>query len=132
MRYFIELAYDGTNYHGWQSQPGSITVQEQLELALRFKAGFKDRITGCGRTDTGVHSKQFFAHFDYNEMMEPERLTLLTGSLNSFLPNDITIRRIFRVNNDAHARFDAISSKPQKIPLTDTMRGIFISILMLN
>jgi tRNA pseudouridine38-40 synthase len=109
MRYFIELAYDGTNYHGWQSQPGSITVQEQLELGLRYKAGLKDRITGCGRTDTGVHARQFFAHFDHNELMEPERLTLLAGSLNNFLPDDITIRQIFRVNNDAHARFDAIS-----------------------
>lgn len=109
MRYFIELAYDGTNYHGWQSQPGSVTVQEQLELGLRYKAGLEDRVTGCGRTDAGVHAGQFFAHFDHNELMEPADLAELTSSLNSFLPGDIVVRQIFRVNNDAHARFDAVS-----------------------
>jgi tRNA pseudouridine38-40 synthase len=109
MRYFIELAYDGTNYHGWQSQAGSVTVQEALELGLRYKAGLKDRITGCGRTDAGVHAKQFFAHFDHNELMEPDSLAKLTGSLNNFLPADIAVRRIFRVRSDAHARFDAVS-----------------------
>ena len=65
-RYFIEIMYDGTNYHGWQVQPNSITVQEQLEKAISTVLNKKIGIMGASRTDTGVHAKQFFAHFDYD------------------------------------------------------------------
>lgn len=109
MRYFIEIAYDGTHYHGWQVQPGSPTVQEQLEKALHFKAGLSGHVTGCGRTDTGVHAGQFFAHFDLDEALNTDQLDLLTYGLNRFLPEDIAVKRVFRVNGDAHSRFDAIS-----------------------
>lgn len=109
MRYFIEIAYDGTHYHGWQVQPGSSTVQEQIEKALRFKVGLNAHVTGCGRTDTGVHAGQFFAHFDVDQAFDNAQLDLLTNGLNRFLPEDIAVRRTFRVNDDAHCRFDALS-----------------------
>ena len=64
-RYFIEIMYDGSNYHGWQIQPNSVTVQEQLEKAISTILNKKISVVGAGRTDAGVHAKQFFAHFDY-------------------------------------------------------------------
>ncbi len=107
MRYFIELSYDGTAYHGWQRQEGAAGIQAVLETALQYKAGLHEGITGCGRTDTGVHARQFFAHFDLHRNLAPAQLEQLTPALNSFLPDDIAVHRIFRVNDDAHARFGA-------------------------
>ncbi|MEZ4778364.1 MAG: tRNA pseudouridine(38-40) synthase TruA [Flavobacteriaceae bacterium] len=104
MRYFIELAYNGKNYCGWQNQPNGIAVQEVVEKALSTLLGEPISITGAGRTDTGVHAKQLFAHFDYSEIDATEKLTY---RLNSFLPNDISVHSIFEVTPDAHARFDA-------------------------
>lgn len=107
-RYFIELSYNGTNFHGWQTQPNGITVQECLDTALTtyFR---QDIVTlGCGRTDAGVHATQFFAHFDVWILPEEEVVKGLTG-INSLLPYDIAVKRIFKVHDDAHARFDATS-----------------------
>lgn len=104
MRYFIEFAYDGTNYFGYQIQPNQISVQETLEKAFSTILKQKISITGAGRTDTGVHARQMFAHFDVDEMINPQ----LTFKLNAFLPKDISIISIFQVSDDAHARFDAI------------------------
>ncbi len=109
MRYFIELAYDGTAYHGWQAQPNSRSLQEVIELGLKYKAGFNGRIVGCGRTDAGVHARQFFAHFDLEKALEHDALEELARGLNSYFHNDLAIKRIFPVNDNAHARFDAIS-----------------------
>ena len=114
-RYFIEIMYDGTNYHGWQVQPNSITVQEQLEKAISTVLNKKIGIMGAGRTDTGVHAKQFFAHFDYDS-------NLLDGNivfrLNSFLPEDICVKSICEVKADAHSRFDAISDRSSFVNLS--------------
>ena len=104
-RYFIELSYEGTNYHGWQIQPNSITVQEKLNHCLSTILSEEINVIGAGRTDTGVHAKQIFAHFD-TESIVPYGLNL---KMNSFLPYDISIKKVFRVPNDAHARFDAVS-----------------------
>ncbi len=109
MRYFIELSYDGTRYHGWQIQDGAVTVQEVMEKGLKFKIGLNGKITGCGRTDTGVHARQFFAHFDLSANMHESKLRDVVYSLNTFLPKDISVSRIFRVNDFAHARFDALT-----------------------
>lgn len=109
MRYFIELAYDGSAYHGWQAQPGSRSVQEQVELGLKYKAGLPGRITGCGRTDAGVHARQFYAHFDLEIELDVAGLDDVVKELNNFLNKDIVINRIFTVNTGAHARFDAVS-----------------------
>ena len=106
MRYFIELAYNGQAYHGWQIQPGDSTVQETIEEALGMLLGEKVPVVGCGRTDTGVHASQFFLHFDTSIEVDKEKLKY---RLNSFLPEDIAIFRIRKVREDAHARFDALS-----------------------
>ena len=103
MRYCIEFSYSGKNYFGYQIQPNQISVQEVLENALSTILREKIKTTGAGRTDTGVHAKKIFAHFDTEKSL-PENLTY---QLNSFLPSDISISRIFEVRNDFHARFDA-------------------------
>ncbi|RAJ13275.1 tRNA pseudouridine(38-40) synthase TruA [Olleya aquimaris] len=106
MRYFIELSYNGSNYHGWQNQPNAISVQEVVEKALSTILGETIAVMGAGRTDAGVHAKQLFAHFDTDLVLD---FTALKFKLNSFLPNDVAICSIFKVKEDAHARFDALS-----------------------
>ncbi len=106
MRYFIELSYNGKPYHGWQIQPNAITVQEELEKALSLLLRQNIKIKGAGRTDTGVHALQMFAHFDIDKPVETAKLV---NKLNAFLPQDIAIRQIRQVTADAHARFDALS-----------------------
>ncbi len=106
-RYFIQLNYKGTNYHGWQFQPNAISVQEVLTGACSTILREKVEITGAGRTDTGVHATFFMAHFDSkNPGLEADKKIIF--KLNSFLPNDIAIQKILKVKNDAHARFDAL------------------------
>lgn len=109
-RYFIHLAYNGANYNGWQTQPGLPTVQQTLEEALSTLLRQKIAVVGCGRTDTGVHASDFYAHFDLKDFKDPKDLKGLKGltfKLNSFLPPDIAIFDIFPVADNAHARFDA-------------------------
>ena len=105
MRYFIEFSYLGSNYHGWQIQPNAITIQEVLENSMSKILNYKINLIGCGRTDSGVHSKQMFAHFDLESSINNNFL----HKINSFLPKDIAINRFFAVNIDSHARFDAKS-----------------------
>lgn len=106
LRYFIELSYFGKAYHGWQNQPDSISVQEVLEENLSKVLRKKLDVVGAGRTDAGVHAKQMFAHLDYEREIDTE---LLQYKLNSMLPKDVAIAEIFKVKDDAHARFDAVS-----------------------
>jgi tRNA pseudouridine38-40 synthase len=135
VRYFLEISYKGTAYHGWQIQPNAVTVQEVLDKALSTLLREKIETVGCGRTDTGVHGKQFFVHFDSSfelsalsselSDMEPNGTNLkpptlnlspytfsqtskLINSLNSLLPRDISVKRILEVEPEAHARFDAV------------------------
>ncbi len=104
MRYLIELAYKGTHYHGWQFQPNATSVQETLDKAFSLLLKKEIAIVGAGRTDAGVHAKQMFAHFDYDEVIDVRHLV---HKLNSYLPKDISIYTIHLVHDDAHARFDA-------------------------
>ena len=106
-RYFIQLSYKGTNYHGWQIQPNAISVQEVIEKTLTTVLRQKIEIVGAGRTDTGVHASFFVLHFDVNE--ELNGLENLVYKLNSLLPTDIAIQKIWQVANDLHARFNAVS-----------------------
>ncbi|QYJ67981.1 tRNA pseudouridine(38-40) synthase TruA [Flavobacterium litorale] len=106
MRYFIEFAYNGKNYCGWQYQPHSPSVQETLNKALSTILRADVDITGAGRTDTGVHAKQMYAHFDFDELFDTD---LLIHKLNGFLPDDIVIYQFIPVASTAHARFDATS-----------------------
>ena len=101
----MELAYDGTNYHGWQIQPNATTVQETLEKALSTLLKEEIAVTGAGRTDTGVHASWFVAHFDVTTAVADE--LQLTYKLNRFLPADIRIYKIFLVDDRLHARFSA-------------------------
>ena len=104
MRYFIELSYDGTVYHGWQVQPNGESVQGVLQRALSMLLRTDIAITGAGRTDAGVHASMMVAHFDVEE--HPQ-LSNLVYRLNGILPHDIAIHRIYPVPDDAHARFSA-------------------------
>lgn len=106
MRYFIQLAYNGSPFFGWQIQPNLTTVQGVIENALHLLLREEISVTGCGRTDTGVHAKQFFAHFETEQNIDSQNLT---DKLNNFLPKEIAIEQIFSVANDMHARFSAIS-----------------------
>jgi tRNA pseudouridine38-40 synthase len=107
MRYFIQLSYKGTRFHGWQIQANAATVQEILEKALGTVLHEKLPLVGCGRTDTGVHAEKFYAHFDTNQIVEnPKQLIF---KLNSFLPKDIAIQDLFRVSDEMHSRFSALS-----------------------
>ncbi len=107
MRYFMHLAYNGTPYHGWQIQPNADSVQQTLEYALGKLSGEELNIVGCGRTDTGVHAKDFYAHFDTQQQFDEAQLKQLTFKLNAFLPEEILIFGIFPVADDLHARFSA-------------------------
>ena len=106
MRFFIELSFNGGCYHGWQIQPNVNTVQKELNRAFSTILNEDIELVGAGRTDAGVHAKQMFAHFDFNEIIDLEKLI---SQVNGFLSNDIVIHNVFNVEEDAHARFDAIS-----------------------
>lgn len=105
MRYFIRLSYHGKNFHGWQIQPNAISVQETLNEAFTRITGVETYLVGAGRTDTGVHAREMWAHFDHDH----ELADGLIHKLNSYLGTDIAIQEIHRMNEDAHARFDAVS-----------------------
>ncbi len=105
MRYFIELSYQGKNYHGWQIQPDVITVQEKLNKAVSTIFQLNIEVVGAGRTDTGVHASQMFAHFDLDKELKGD----IPHKLNSVLPPDIVVHNVFTIVDEKHARFDAIS-----------------------
>ncbi|MEO9965271.1 MAG: tRNA pseudouridine(38-40) synthase TruA [Reichenbachiella sp.] len=106
MRYFIEITYDGSNYHGWQIQNNANTVQGILNEALSKILRTEISTIGSGRTDTGVHAQMQVVHLDHEEELNEERLS---AKLNSLLPQDIAVNKIMPVNSEASARFDAIS-----------------------
>ena len=105
MRYFIEIRFNGKNYHGWQIQPDATSVQGKVTDALSVILRSKIAITGAGRTDAGVHALQLFAHFDIDFMLDEKEIK---QKLNAFLPDDIVIMAVILVDDDAHARFNAV------------------------
>jgi len=107
-RYFIKLAYNGLAYGGWQIQPNAPTVQQLIENGLSAISGLKSGLTGCGRTDSGVHASTFFAHFDHENAFSAEDLKSIAFRLNRFLPQDIIVFEILPVVSTAHARFSAL------------------------
>lgn len=106
MRYALKLSYDGTNYHGWQVQPNAHSVQAEIEDKLSRFFNDKIQVVGCGRTDTGVHAKEYVLHFDYSEVIDTE---IIAFKLNVFFDQSIVIHKIKLVSNSFHARFDAIN-----------------------
>jgi len=109
MRYFVRLAYNGENYFGWQIQQSAPTVQAELEKALSVVCRETVRVTGAGRTDTGVHAREYYAHFDLVNLSDGFNISKLVLSLNGVLPSDIRVFDVQRVVDDAHARFSALS-----------------------
>ncbi|MDE6022253.1 MAG: tRNA pseudouridine(38-40) synthase TruA [Muribaculaceae bacterium] len=105
-RYFIRLSYRGAPFHGWQVQPNAISVQGEVENALSTVLRVPVSIVGAGRTDTGVNARTMYAHFDLDDVL-PDIGKLLV-SLNRLVGKDIAIHDIFKVADDAHARFDAV------------------------
>ena len=105
MRFFITFAYDGSKYSGYQKQPDKRTIQDELECALKQINGGKEvSVVASGRTDAGVHAYNQKAHFDIETKITPEKLKL---GLNSLIPNDIYVKKVFEVDSDFHARFSA-------------------------
>lgn len=107
-RYFIKLAYNGRAYNGWQIQPNAVSVQQTVENGLAAVTGVRCCVTGCGRTDSGVHAAVFYAHFDSEEVYSPDTLQHFSFRLNRFLPEDILIEEIKPVLPGAHARYSAL------------------------
>lgn len=105
MRYFIELSYLGTYYHGWQIQPNAISVQEKLQNSISTILRIQIEVVGAGRTDAGVHASQMYAHFDVTNPLDENFIY----KLNAILPDDIVVYKTFLVDKDAHTRFDAKS-----------------------
>ena len=105
MRYFIEFAYRGTDFHGSQSQPNGNTVQAEMEAAFATILRQPVSLTFAGRTDAGVHAEKMIAHFDVEKAVPAN----FGARLNNLLPNSIAIHELRRVTDDAHARFDALA-----------------------
>lgn len=102
-RFFMEVSYKGTRYKGFQVQENAITIQGEIEQALKVLQREEIRLTGSSRTDAGVHARQNYFHFDY----EGELLPALVYKLNAILSRDIAVKRVFPVSREAHCRFDA-------------------------
>jgi tRNA pseudouridine38-40 synthase len=105
MRYFTEVSYKGTNFHGWQKQPNAATIQEELEKAFEIILRQSVEIVGSSRTDAGVHAEQQFAHFDWET--EIADLDRIIHGLNSVLPQDISVKQLIPVKEGTHSRFVA-------------------------
>ena len=104
MRYFVHIGYKGTKYFGWQRQPNKLSVQEVLESSISRIFKFPVVISGCGRTDTGVHASQYFFHMDIEKAWNFD----LFFRLNRILPDDIALFGIIPMQGQPHARFDAV------------------------
>lgn len=109
-RYFLEMAYDGTPYHGWQIQHNAHSVQQEIENALGLLLKHPVQVIGAGRTDTGVHARQMFCHFDTDMPILPEEIIY---QLNAITPESLAFYQLFQVADHAHARFHAISRRYQ-------------------
>jgi len=103
-RYFLRLSYEGTAYSGWQIQPSAKSVQQTIEIALSKYLKQKISIVGCGRTDTGVHARSYYAHFEINKESLSDKFLF---HINHVLPSDIAIHEVFKVDPETHARYSA-------------------------
>lgn len=134
-RYFLQIAYKGTNYHGWQIQENAPSVQEEINKALSTLLQEEIMVLGCGRTDTGVHAKDFYAHFETEKTIDTEKLCY---QVNGILSNDIACYKVFKVEGDCHARFSATERTyeylitTQKNPFTQEQAYFFPKKLDIN
>lgn len=106
-RFFFEIAYNGANFHGWQKQPNEISVQGEIENAFfKLNSNSSIPVVGCGRTDTGVHAKQYIFHVDLPSLFKWDDIVF---KLNRILPSSIVVYDFYEVEKDSHARFNAKS-----------------------
>ncbi|MBE6766114.1 MAG: tRNA pseudouridine(38-40) synthase TruA [Ruminococcaceae bacterium] len=108
-RLLLKICYDGTNYCGWQVQPNGISVQQKICEALFSLLGEKTDVTGCSRTDSGVHANEFYCHFTTGNQSIDNRGFI--GALNVRLPDDISVIDCIEVNDNFHARYDALGKR---------------------
>lgn len=106
LRYLLKIAFDGTDYHGWQVQPNGITVQQKLQECMEALFKVRPNVSGCSRTDSGVHANEFFCHFDLEKAI-PE-IGIVKG-INAFLPKDIRAFECRKVDDNFHCRYDAVA-----------------------
>ena len=123
-RILLTISYDGTAYHGWQVQPNGITVQETVQNALYCLLGERPALTGCSRTDAGVHAREFCCHLDCDEKF-PESAFL--RGLDDFLPPDISVKAAREVPPDFHARYNAKGKTYAYYILNSERRDPFLS-----
>ena len=123
-RILLTIAYDGTNYHGWQVQPNAVTVQEVLQNSIEKLLGKRIAVTGCSRTDAGVHAKEFCCHLDCAESL-PDNVFL--RGLNAILPDDIAVKKCETVAKDFHARYDAVGKTYIYKILNNSLKNPFLS-----
>ena len=133
-RYFLHLAYDGSGYHGWQTQtPNLPTVQATLEGALARVLAVPTHLHGCGRTDAGVHARHYYAHFDAADALDGAELVT---RLNRGLPADIAAYACLAVQPGAHAQRDATSRTyryevtRQRTPFSHATRGDYSALAL--
>jgi len=123
-RILLTLRYDGTGYCGWQVQPNGITVQQRMQDAIEAVTGIRSGLTGCSRTDAGVHANMFCCTFDTES---PIRGNKLASALNAHLPRDIAVAECREVSQEFHPRYDAAGKRyvyriwnaPQRNPFLD-------------
>ncbi len=108
MRYLVNISYDGTNYYGFQIQKDKVTIEGEIERKLSKILNRDIKITGCSRTDKGVHANDFYFHFDYDDIINTKKLI---KGLNDLTNKDIYIRNIEMVNDEFHARYNVISKE---------------------
>lgn len=121
-RFLLTIKYDGTNYHGWQVQRNAITVQETLQDALEGVFGVRLPVTGCSRTDSGVHADQFCCHFDTDSSLSEG---VMIKAINAHLPRDIAAIDIVEVPGSFHARYSANGKTYRYLILNDLHRNPF-------
>ena len=123
-RILLKISYDGTRYHGWQVQPNAVTVQEVLQNGIEKVLKEKPAVTGCSRTDAGVHAREFYCHLECGDNIPPE--AFLRG-LNAVLPSDISVRDCKEVASDFHARYNAKAKTYIYRILNSSRRDPFLS-----
>ncbi len=108
MKYLITMGFDGTAYHGWQVQQNAVTVQQTVQDALEKLLGYRTGLTGCSRTDSGVHAEMFCAHFCADTGIPPNKIP---AALNFYLPRDIAVYACRTVPEDFHARYSTLRKR---------------------
>lgn len=123
MRYLLTISYIGTAYHGWQVQKNALSVQTEVQNALERTLGFRPALSGCSRTDSGVHAKKYCCHFDCPKELNTEKVL---GGLNHFLPDDIGALALKAVSDGFHARYSCTGKEYEYVIYNSYRRDPFV------